>query len=144
MAAQDEPPQDQAEEKAPSGHLSDEETAAVGENKADSARVVHETIRLQGEGELDRPILSLLFSSFAAGVAITASVLAETFLRLRLPDTPAFELLISLGYSVGFVIVIIGSLQLFTESTVTAVLPIATRPTVRNLGRLLRLWSLVF
>jgi formate/nitrite transporter FocA (FNT family) len=45
---------------------------------------------------------------------------------------------------VGFVIVILGKLQLFTESTVTAVLPLATHPTARNFGRLLRLWSVVF
>jgi formate/nitrite transporter FocA (FNT family) len=33
---------------------------------------------------------------------------------------------------------------LFTESTVTAVLPLATHPTARNLGRLFRLWAAVF
>jgi formate/nitrite transporter FocA (FNT family) len=48
---------------------------------------------------------------------------------------------LSLGYSVGFVIVIMGSLQLFTESTVTAVLPLAMHPTMRNVGRLLGLWA---
>jgi formate/nitrite transporter FocA (FNT family) len=42
------------------------------------------------------------------------------------------------------VIVILGRLQLFTESTVTAVLPLATHPTGRNLVRLLRLWIAVF
>jgi formate/nitrite transporter FocA (FNT family) len=47
-------------------------------------------------------------------------------------------------YTVGFVIVILGNLHLFTESTVTAVLPLATHPTARNLGRLLRLWTVVF
>ena len=130
-------------EKEPSGHLSDDEMGAVAEKKAESARVVHEAIRLQGQDELDRPILSLLLSAFAAGVGISVSVLAETFLKLRLPPTPASELVSSLGYSVGFVMVIIGNLQLFTEQTITAVLPVATHPTLRNLGRLARLWALV-
>lgn len=130
-------------EKEPSGHLSDDEMGAVAEKKAESARVVHEAIRLQGQDELDRPILSLLLSAFAAGVGISVSVLAETFLKLRLPATPASELVSSLGYSVGFVMVIIGNLQLFTEQTVTAVLPVVTHPTLRNLGRLARLWALV-
>ena len=130
-------------EKEPSGHLSDDEMGAVAEKKAESDRVVHEAIRLQGQDELDRPILSLLLSAFAAGVGISVSVLAETFLKLRLPPTPASELVSSLGYSVGFVMVIIGNLQLFTEQTVTAVLPVATHPTLRNLGRLARLWALV-
>ena len=130
-------------EKEPSGHLSDDEMEKVAEKKAESARVVHEAIRLQGQDELDRPILSLLLSAFAAGVGMSASVLAETFLKLRLPPTPASELISSLGYAVGFLIVIIGNLQLFTEQTVTAVLPVATHPTLRNLARLARLWALV-
>jgi formate/nitrite transporter FocA (FNT family) len=130
-------------EDAPSGNLSEEEIGAVAENKAGTARVVHEIIRLQGQDELGRPVLSLLFSAFAAGLAISASVLAETFLKVRLPGSPAAELISGLGYSVGFVIVILGNLQLFTENTVTAVLPLATHPTLRNLRRLARLWSLV-
>jgi len=130
-------------EKEPSGQLSDDEIGSVAEKKAESARVVHEAIRLQGQDELDRPILSLLLSAFAAGVGISVSVLAETFLKLRLPPAPAFELVSSLGYPVGFVIVILGNLQLFTEQTVTAVLPVATHPTPRNFGRLARLWALV-
>jgi formate/nitrite transporter FocA (FNT family) len=84
-----------------------------------------------------------LLSAFAAGVAMGASVLAEAFLKLRLPSAPASELVSSLGYSIGFVIVILGNLQLFTEQTVTAVLPVATHPTLRNFGRLARLWALV-
>ncbi|WP_337268745.1 formate/nitrite transporter family protein [Oryzifoliimicrobium ureilyticus] len=63
---------------------------------------------------------------------------------MRLPDAPWRELLVSFGYTIGFVIVILGKLQLFTETTVTAVLPFATHPTARNLGRLLRLWAAVF
>jgi formate/nitrite transporter FocA (FNT family) len=101
-------------------------------------------VRLEGEDELDRSVPALLFSGFAAGVAITASLLAEAFLRMRLPEAKWTELVVSLGYTAGFVIVILGKLQLFTESTVTAVLPVATRPTVRNAGRLARLWTVVF
>ncbi len=130
-------------ETKPAEGLSNEEIEAVADRKAGSARVVHEVIRLQGDEELSRPVLLLLFSSFAAGVAITTSVLAGAFLRLRLPATPAFELVSGFGYSVGFVIVVLGNLQLFTENTVTAVLPLATHPTWRNLGRLARLWAIV-
>lgn len=56
---------------------------------------------------------------------------------------PGRELLVALGYPVGFVLVIMGKMQLFTENTVTAVLPLATHPTLRNLGRTLRLWTAV-
>ncbi len=69
--------------------------------------------------------------------------MTQAFLRTHLPDAPWAELIVLLGYTTGFVIVILGNLQLFTESTVTAVLPVATHPTMRNFGRLLRLWVAV-
>jgi formate-nitrite transporter family protein len=131
-------------EAEPSADMSERDKRLVSERSAGSAKVVHEVVRLQGDEELDRPVPSLLFSGFAAGVAICASLLAEAFLRMRLPAAPWTELVVSLGYTVGFVIVILGRLQLFTESTVTAVLPLATHPTGRNLARLLRLWIAVF
>jgi len=134
----------EGEEGKVSKGLSETEVEKVAERKAGSAKVVHEVIRLQGDEELDRPLASLIFSAFAAGVAISMSILAQTFLKLRLPDAPWTELVSGLGYSVGFVIVIMGNLQLFTENTVTAVLPLATHPTIRNLVRLLRLWLAVF
>jgi formate-nitrite transporter family protein len=132
------------DEAKPSPDMSENDKQAVSDQSSGSAKVVHEVVRLQGDEELGRPVQSLLFSGFAAGVAISASLLMETFLRMRLPSAEWTELVVSFGYTVGFVIVILGKLQLFTESTVTAVLPLATHPTFRNVGRLLRLWSLVF
>lgn len=131
-------------EASPSGSMTADDKQAVSERGSGSAKVVHEVVRLRGDEELDRPVRSLMFSGFAAGVAVSTSLLAEAFLHMRLPDAPWADLVVSLGYTVGFVIVILGNLQLFTESTVTAVLPIATHPTARNLARLLRLWTVVF
>lgn len=133
-----------AEEALPSNKMSEEDKRSVDALDSASAKVVHEVVRLQGDEELARPIRSLLFSGFAAGVAISTSVLAEAFLQARLPDTAWRELIVALGYPVGFVIVILGKLQLFTETTVTAVLPLATNFTLRNFGRLMRLWMAVF
>lgn len=131
-------------EKKPSAHMSDDDKRSVDERSSGSAKVVHEVVRLQGDEELGRPLRSLVFSGFAAGVAISASLLAEASLHMRLPDAKWAELVVFLGYPVGFIIVILGKLQLFTESTVTAVLPFATHPTFRNLTRMLRLWVVVF
>ena len=72
---------DREARKQPVEGLSDEEAESVAERKAGSAKVVHEVVRLQGDEELDRPALSLLFSGFAAGVAISFSILAEAFLE---------------------------------------------------------------
>lgn len=130
-------------EAKPSSALSEEDRQSVSDLSSGSAKVVHEVVRLQGDEELDRPLQSLLFSGFAAGVAVSASILTQAFLRTHLPEAPWAELIVLLGYTTGFVIVILGNLQLFTESTVTAVLPVATHPTMRNFGRLLRLWIAV-
>ncbi len=122
--------------------LSAEEVESVAKRKSGNAKVVHEVIRLQGDEELDRPALSLLSSGFAAGVSICASVLAEAFLKQRLPDAEWTHLVIDLGYTVGFIIAILGNLQLFTENTITVVLPVATHPSRGNFARLARLWAL--
>jgi formate/nitrite transporter FocA (FNT family) len=122
--------------------LTAEEARAVTKRKSGNAKVVHEVIRLQGDEELDRPALSLLSSGFAAGVSICASVLAEAFIKQRVPDAPWSELVVGLGYTVGFVIAILGNLQLFTENTITVVLPVATHPSRGNFARLARLWGL--
>jgi len=140
----DEAPDTRGDEAQPSADMSEQDKQAVSEQSSGSAKVVHEVVRLEGDEELDRPVQSLLLSGFAAGVAISASLLTQAFLRMRLPDAEWRDLLVSLGYTVGFVIVILGKMQLFTESTVTAVLPLATHPTPRNVGRLFRLWSIVF
>ncbi|MEG3089095.1 formate/nitrite transporter family protein [Sphingomonas sp. PB4P5] len=134
---------DTNKEAKPVDGLSADEIDAVAQRKAGSAKVVHEVIRLQGDEELDRPLASLIFSGFAAGVAISASILTEAAIAARLPDAPWRELVVGFGYTVGFVLVILGNLQLFTETTVTAVLPVATHPTRRNVGRMLRLWAAV-
>ena len=131
-------------ERDPLAELSAEERAKVSKGKSSPARVVHEIVRQQGIDELERPLASLLWSGFAGGVSIWLSLIVQASLMLRLPDTPARPLIADLGYSVGFVIVILGRLQLFTESTITAVIPLATDFGRDNLLRTLRLWAAVF
>lgn len=111
--------------------------------KAADAKDLHRTVREEGEEELRRPIRSLFFSGLAAGIAITVSLLAEAALHAVLPAMPWRELVVGLGYPVGFIVVILGRMQLFTESTITAMLPLVTRPSRWALGRTLRLWGLV-
>lgn len=119
------------------------EARDVEERRTGSSRIVHEVVRLQGEEELRRPALALTLSGIAAGLAIALSLLCELFLRSHLPDTDWAPLVYFLGYPIGYVIVIMGRLQLFTESTVTAVLPVAKTPSLDNFGRLARLWACV-
>jgi len=111
--------------------------------KAADAETLHRTVRESGEDELRRPAMQLFWSAFAAGIAISVSLVTEAALHAALPDTPWRELVSGLGYPVGFIAVILGRMQLFTESTITAMLPLVTRPSRWALGRTLRLWGIV-
>lgn len=105
---------------------------------------VYEVVRQEGEDELTRPLSSLWWSGLAAGLSIGFSVYTEAAIRTYLPSAAWVPLLESLGYSVGFLIVILGRQQLFTEITLTATLPVLARPKIRGLIAILRLWSVVF
>ena len=107
------------------------------------AAAVHEQIRQEGEKELERDGLALLFSAIAAGLSMGASLMAKGIFQANLHDVPGGFLLENLGYTFGFIIVIMARQQLFTENTVTAVLPIMHNPSGSNLLLLLRLWGLV-
>lgn len=115
----------------------------VEDLKAADAQDLHKAVREAGEEELDRPVASLFFSALAAGMAISGSLIAEGALHQVLPDTPWRTVVVSLGYPIGFLVVILGRMQLFTESTITAMLPLATRPSRWALARTLRLWGIV-
>ena len=108
-----------------------------------SSKMIYEVIRRDGEEELGRPTRSLIWSGIAAGMMISFSVLGEAIFRTYLPDSPARFLIENLGYSFGFLLVILGSMQLFTENTITTVLPAIAKPSLRMLGRVGRLWTIV-
>ncbi|WP_227368761.1 formate/nitrite transporter family protein [Halomonas sp. M20] len=104
---------------------------------------IHKTIRTQGEKELGRTVSALLWSAIAAGMSMSFSMLAIGLIKSHLPDNDIGVLISSLGYAVGFIVVILAHQQLFTENTVTAVLPLVTEPGLYKLFYLLRLWSVV-
>lgn len=107
------------------------------------APVIYEIIRREGKEELSRPTASLCWSGLAAGIAIGFSVLGEAILNAYLPEIEYRHLIQSVGYSVGFLIVILARLQLFTENTITVVLPVLLNPSWDTVGRTGRLWGLV-
>lgn len=107
------------------------------------AMAIHEHIRQDGEKELERDSMALLWSAIAAGLSMGASLLAKGIFHVQLDGVPGSFLLENLGYTFGFIIVIMARQQLFTENTVTAVLPVMQNPTMGNAGLLMRLWSVV-
>ena len=123
--------------------LSPREREAVARQSRPNAALIHETIQAEGESELERTALALLLSGLAAGLSMGFSLTVEGLLRARMPEAPWRELVSNLGYAVGFLIVVLGRQQLFTENTSTPVLPLLRNRDLTTLRRVLRLWAVV-
>jgi formate-nitrite transporter family protein len=119
------------------------EKKQVEERVAIGANVVYEAIRREGDEELKRSTAALAWSGLAAGLSMGFSMLAEALLSAHLPDQPWRRLVSSLGYSLGFLIVILGRQQLFTENTLTVILPLLQRKNLTVALHVLRLWATV-
>jgi formate-nitrite transporter family protein len=123
--------------------LSEREKEEAQDRTSVSATVVHETVRYDGEEELHRPVAALGWSGLAAGMSMGFSLVAMALFRAYLPDRPWRPLLVRLGYPMGFLIVIIARQQLFTENTLTAMIPLLARRDLKTLVRVIRLWAVV-
>jgi formate/nitrite transporter FocA (FNT family) len=123
--------------------LSERELQDAEQRSSVRAHVVHEAIRMEGEEELKRPSSALAWSGLAAGLSMGFSLIAEGLLRSRIPDAPWRPLITKFGYSAGFVLVVMGRQQLFTENTLTPILPLLQRRDMRTLGHVMRLWVVV-
>jgi formate/nitrite transporter FocA (FNT family) len=120
-----------------------EEEEQVQEATAIAPKLIYEVIRREGEEEMARTNRALAWSGVAAGVMISFSVLGEAIFRTYLPDTSAQYLVENVGYSLGFLAVILGRMQLFTENTITTVLPVMVNRSRKSFLRMLRLWGIV-
>ncbi len=120
------------------------EKIEINEDRLPSrAMAIHEHIRQEGEKEMERDAMALLWSAIAAGLSMGASLVAKGIFHVELDGVPGGYLLENLGYTFGFIIVIMARQQLFTENTVTAVLPVMQNLTLGNVGLLMRLWGVV-
>ncbi len=134
---------DSAAHDAGSREITDREVEDIEERSSPRTPVIYEIVRRLGEEEMARPIVSLWWSGVAAGLSISFSVLAQAILQTHLPDAPWRPLIADLGYSVGFVMVVMSRQQLFTENTVTAVLPVMAEFKTQNLVKMARMWGVV-
>lgn len=133
----------EADEKRHADSLTEHELEAIEDHVQIRAVAIFEVIRREGKTELHRPAAALLMSGLVAGMALGLSVHAQGLLRARLPDADWRPLIDGFGYSFGFLIVILGQMQLFTENTIKAVCPVLDDLRGRMLLRLGRLWLLV-
>lgn len=105
--------------------------------------VMYGAISRAGRHELSRPFSALWWSGVAAGLAISMSVLCKGVLAALMPDATWAPAVTNWGYSVGFLLVIMGRMQLFTENTVTPILPLLAAPSRTMLRQTARLWLIV-
>ncbi|MFU3616302.1 formate/nitrite transporter family protein [Pseudomonas paraeruginosa] len=140
-------PGDERENKPEDGHsataLTANEQREIDDKQPPRAAVLHEVIRVQGEHELQRTVAALWWSAVAAGLTIGLSLMGMGLFRAALPAHDWAIVVSSLGYPMGFLGVILARQQLFTENTLTAVLPLMTEPTREKAWQLLRLWGVV-
>ncbi len=123
--------------------LNEREKQEAEDRTSVKATVVHETIRYDGEEELNRPLAALAWSALAAGLSMGFSLVAMALFRAYLPEARWTPLIARLGYPLGFLIVITGRQQLFTENTLTAIIPLLARRNLSTLLRVARLWAIV-
>jgi len=123
--------------------VSGKERDAIEKQGRPNAALIHETIRAEGQSELERTVSALLLSGLAAGLSMGFSLIVEGLLQARLPEAPWRELITKFGYTVGFLIVVLGRQQLFTENTLTPILPLLYHRNGETLSRVMRLWALV-
>jgi formate/nitrite transporter FocA (FNT family) len=98
-----------------------------------------------GEEELSRPTRGLALSGLSAGLDIGFGPLFMTALisaGAGIWSEPTLRIATGIGYSIGFVFVVLSGTELFTEHTTLAVLPVLNGEA--SLLDLARLWGVVY
>jgi formate/nitrite transporter FocA (FNT family) len=132
-----------AEAESGDDYLEHREKGEAVRRTAPRAAVIYESVRRGGQEELARPASSLAWSGLGAGLSMGFSFLTQSLLVSWLPTARWATVISALGYSIGFLIVIVGRQQLFTENTLTPVLVFLRNKSAGCLARTLRLWGIV-
>lgn len=118
------------------------------QEKGEEPQKSYETILEQeiaaGLTELERPAPALLLSGLSAGLDVSLSLLLMAVMKTLTQGQPHLvsELLVAMMYAAGFLFVVLGRSELFTEHTTLAVLPVLDgRASLAQLGRL---WGLIY
>jgi formate/nitrite transporter FocA (FNT family) len=117
------------------------ETAAGSRSRLTAAQIFADAVEI-GEEELKRSSSGLAFSGFAAGLSMGLSGLGSAAVLVVAGHGPKAALLAALLYPLGFIAVIVGRAQLFTENTLFPVILVLDRR--RHLVNTARLWGVVF
>ncbi|WP_276299287.1 formate/nitrite transporter family protein [Halorussus lipolyticus] len=119
-------------------------TEPPGEGQKSKREILAQEIQ-QGLEELERSADGLFLSGLSAGLDIGFGPLFMAVLLTLVGGSwgdPLTRIVVANAYAVGFIFVIGGRSELFTEHTARASLPLLDGRT--SLGRLARLWALVY
>ncbi len=118
-------------------------SGAQEESSRPHALDIYERICEDTAEELSRPQGSLFYSALFAGFTIGLSALAVALTTVSLtPEVQSTAFIAALLYPIGYVAVIIGRSQFFTENTLYPVMLSMRKP--EYLNRTARLWAIVF
>ena len=107
-----------------------------------TADEIYEQVSRNARHELDRAALGLFISGLAGGITMGLTALSTSIVIAELGQSSASKFIADLLYPIGFIAVILGRAQLFTENTLY---PVALMLAERRHGwRTLRLWAIVF
>jgi formate-nitrite transporter family protein len=106
-----------------------------------TANEIYEQVSRNARHELDRSALSLAISGLAGGTTMGLTALSTSIVLALLGPSPVAKIIAGLLYPIGFIAVILGRAQLFTENTLY---PVALMLAERRHGwKTLRLWAIV-
>ncbi len=131
------------QEEQKKARKADSEEKEVEERSSPGGHIVYKAVHKEGVDELERSNSALAWSGLAAGLSMGFSLMSEGLIRSHLADTPWRILMTKFGYSIGFLVVILGRQQLFTENTLTVILPLLRKRDPRTFLNVVRLWSIV-
>ena len=106
-----------------------------------SAEEIYKQVATNAREELKRTSLSLALSGFGGGTFMGLSALGTAMAMALLPPGPSTQILSRLFYPLGFIVVIIGRSQLFTENTLYPVALVLAEK--REFWNTMRLWAVV-
>ncbi len=106
-----------------------------------SAEEIYKQVATNARQELKRSSVSLALSGFGGGTFMGLSALGTALALALLPHTPGTTVISRMFYPLGFIVVIIGRSQLFTENTLYPVALVLAEK--KEFWNTMRLWAVV-
>ncbi len=125
-------------------HKKDESHEAAGHQKnlaRPSAEEIYHQVAANARQELKRSSFSLALSGFGGGIFMGLSALGTALALALLPPSPSAQVISRMLYPLGFIVVIIGRSQLFTENTLYPVALVLAEK--KQFWNTMRLWVIV-